>query len=139
MSWSDCDVLKPVTNGRDDGNLTSTLPDTFMDLSAVSDGIQPSHTTRADCNVPKPVTGGMDEPNLTSALPEIDEIHPSHTRRAVVLFVGFLLVTISCGITHSYGVLLVAFIQDLGIQPVQASWVAGVEQFLYYFTGKYYH
>ena len=61
---------------------------------------------------------------------------PSRMRKIVVLIVCFLQIMISGGISHSYGVVMVVYIDEFNISTSEAAWAAGIEQFFFYITGR---
>ena len=58
-------------------------------------------------------------------------------RSLAILALGFVLITVGAGISHSYGVLLVAFIGEEDVSATQAAVVTGIEQFMFYGSGRF--
>ena len=62
---------------------------------------------------------------------------PSRLHSVLVLITSAILITIAVGITNSFGILMVAFLDEMDITSSEASWAAAIQQFIFYGSGKY--
>ena len=69
--------------------------------------------------------------------PEQSYTPPHLVHRVLVLIVGFVLILMSAGITHNFGVIMVTFVEEFNITTSEVSWAAGIQQFFCYITGNY--
>ena len=63
---------------------------------------------------------------------------PAKWHRICILIISFMLVMLGAGLSHSYGVFLVYFVNEKVVTPTEGAWAIGLEQFFFYGTGKKY-
>ena len=61
---------------------------------------------------------------------------PSKCHRVCILIISFILVMIAGGLSHSYGIPLVYFVNKNVITPTEGAWAVGLEQFIFHSTGR---
>ena len=65
-----------------------------------------------------------------------DICKPSKLYSIFIMVLSYVLIVIGAGLSHSYGILLVFFVEAETVSPSEGAWAVSIEQFCFYSTGK---
>ena len=74
--------------------------------------------------------------NSSPSMSPVESTEPSKCHRVCILIISFITVMLSAGLSRSYGIFLIYFVDKKVITSTEGAWALGLEQFFFCSTGE---